>query len=252
MGGHQCAFGSSTPVRRSSRLESLRLLARNSRFRRKYDKLINQHSNIAAFGAEGFGDKIDLNSGGLEIVQTDVDLPGNNALPVRIARRFATGDRFAAGQFGLWNLDIPYVHRVFGNHVNYPKGWTVGAALAADVYKRCSQFSAPMTLYFQDGEFQPDEYWHGNFLHTPGGGDEEMLMVGTLAAHLPSDGNTYKVVTRSNAAMRCVPLAATSEADSQGEGFEVVFPDGTVYTLNQMVSRTNEIISKPIGNPPAS
>ena len=94
----------------------------------EYDKLIKKNGEIAAFGAEGFGDKVDLNSGSLQIVQVDVDLPGNNALPVRVARRFATGDRFASGHFGAWNLDIPYAHGVFANHVNNPKGWTVGAA----------------------------------------------------------------------------------------------------------------------------
>ena len=211
----------------------------------EYDKLIKKNGEIAAFGAEGFGDKVDLNSGSLQIVQVDVDLPGNNALPVRVARRFATGDRFASGHFGAWNLDIPYAHGVFANHVNNPKGWTVGAALAADVYKRCSQYGAPPTLWFQGGEFQPDEYWQGNFLHMPGAGDEEMLVPGS-SAHVPTDGNTYSVVTKGGAAMRCVALASTSEAGSQGEGFEVVMPDGTVYTLNQMVSRLNEVISKPV------
>jgi len=212
----------------------------------EYDKVIQPRGAIAAFGNEGFGDKIDMNSGALEIVHTDVDLPGNNALPVRVARRFITGDRFASGLFGIFDLDVPYAHGVFGNHLNNPKGWTVSAALAADVYKRCSQYGAPLTLWFQNGEFQPDEYWHGNFLHVPGAGDDEMLGVSTLGAHVPSDGNTYTVVTKNGAAMRCVPLAATSQAGSQGEGFEVVFPDGTVYTLNQMVSRINEQIAKPI------
>lgn len=212
----------------------------------EYDKLIKHRGEVTAFGAEGFGDRVDLNSGSLEILQTDVDLPGNSALPVRVSRRFVPGDKFGGGHFGQWSLDIPYAHGVFGNHVDNPKGWTVAAAVPADVYKRCAQYREPITLTFQDGVFEPDEYWQGNFLHMPGGGDEEMLVANLPTAHVPSDGNTYTVVTKNGSAMRCVALAATSESGSQGDAFEVVAPDGTVYTLNQMVSRTTELISKPI------
>lgn len=212
----------------------------------EYDKLIQKHRDVAAFGAEGFGDRIDLNSGSLEIAQTDVDLPGSNALPVRVTRRFVSGDKFATGLFNLWDLDVPYAHGIFGNGPNNPKGWTVYAARTEDIYKRCSQYAAPLPLFLQSGVFEPDEYWHGNFLHVPGAGDEEMLATDVSHAHVPSDGNNYTIITKSGAAVRCVPLAATSEAGAQGEGFEVVFQDGTVYTLNQMVSYTNEYITKPI------
>ncbi|MFT3761569.1 MAG: hypothetical protein QM761_02950 [Pseudoxanthomonas sp.] len=208
----------------------------------EYDKLIQHRGEITVFGSEGFGDKIDIGSGGLEIVQTDVDLPGNNALPVRIARRFTPGNKYASGHFGVWNLDIPYVHGVFSNYNHYgnPVGWTVDGS-GGDIYKRCSQFSAPPFIHFQISVFEADEYWHGNFLHLPGGGEQELLVGG----HVPSDGNAYSVTTKDGAAVRCVALAATSTG--QGEGFEVVTPDGTVYTLNQMVERTEALISKPAG-----
>ena len=119
----------------------------------EYDKLIQHRGEITAFGNEGFGDKIDLGSGGLQIVQTDVDLPGNNALPVRVSRRFVPGGKYGGGHFGVWSLDIPYMHGVFGNHIDNPIGWTVPGAVA-DRYKRCSQFSAPPDLYFQ-ASFRP-------------------------------------------------------------------------------------------------
>ncbi len=210
----------------------------------EYDKLIQQRGEVVAFGADGFGDKVELSNGALEIVQVDVDLPGNNSLPVRVARRFVPGNKHAVGHFGVWNLDVPYVHGVFGYHAYNPQGWTVNQ-VTADMYKRCSRYGPPLTLVFQQiGVFEPDEYWHGNFLHMPGQGDEELLLA---SGHAPNDGNTYPVVTKSGAAVRCVALAPTSEAGSQGEGFEVVAADGTVYTLNQMVSRTEENISKPIG-----
>lgn len=212
----------------------------------EYAKLIQHQGEITAFGSDGFGDRIDIGTGGLEIVQTDVDIPGNNALPVRVSRRFLPGNKRAIGHFGVWNLDIPYAHGVFANHVANPKGWTVDA-LPANVHKRCSHYAAPLIMTYQlgAGEFEPDEYWHGNFLHIPGAGDEEMLGL-NVNAHVPNDGKTYAIVTKSGASIRCVGLAATSEAGSQGEGFEVVAADGTVYTLNQMVTRLEEPIVKPI------
>lgn len=218
--------------------------AADTKISEEYDKLIKHRGEITAFGDSGFGDRIDIGSGGLEIVQIDVDLPGNNALIVRIGRRFTPGNKYAGGNFGVWNLDIPYLHGVFGDHQYNPKGWTV-AANSADVYKRCSLYGPPLTLVFQTGVFEPDEYWQGNFLHLPDVGDEELLSGGP-GTHVPSDGLTYPVVTKSGAAARCISLAATSEAGSQGEAFEVVTADGTVYTLNQMVSRTADLITKPI------
>ncbi len=209
----------------------------------EYDKLIKHRGEITAFGNDGFGDKIDIGSGGLEIVQTDVDLPGNNALPVRVSRRFVPGNKYGGGHFGLWSLDIPYMHGIFGNKQFYfnPIGWAVPGT-GADQYKRCSQFSAPPELYFQTGVFLPDEYWHGSFFHLPGAGDQELL----IGVHVPTAGGPYPIVTKDGAAVRCVALATTSESGSQGEGFEVITPDGMIYTLNQMVSRPNAYISKPI------
>lgn len=211
----------------------------------EYGKLITHRGEITAFGNEGFGDKIDLGSGSLEIVQTDVDLKGSNALPVRVSRRFVAGDRFSGGYFGAWDLDIPYVHGIFGNRIDMPKGWRV-LGEGAEQYQRCSRFSAPPDLVFQfEGHYLSDEYWHGNFLHLPGTGDQELLK-GGMAMPVPADGKSYPVVTKDGAAVRCVGVASTSESGSQGEGFEVVTPDGMVYTLNHMVSRSNELISKPV------
>lgn len=209
----------------------------------EYDKLIQHRGEVTAFGNDGFGDRIDIGSGALQIVQTDVDLPGNSALPMRVSRRFVPGDKYGGGHFGLWSLDIPYMHGVFGNNSFYfnPVGWAVPGT-GVDQYKRCSQFSAPPELHFQSGVYFPDEYWQGSFFHLPGAGDQELLM----GSRVPTDGHAYPIVTKEGAAVRCVALASTSESGSQGEGFEVVTPDGVIYTLNQMVSRTYSVISKPI------
>ena len=70
----------------------------------------------------------------------------------------------------------------------------------------------------------------------PGGNDQELLQING-GAHVPNDGHSYHAITKSGAAARCVALDPTSEPLQSDEGFEIVSPDGTVYTLNHMVTR---------------
>ena len=206
----------------------------------EYDKLINRRE-VSAFGNEGFGDQIDLAGGSLQIVQTDIDLPGNNALPVRVSRRFQAADTYGGGHFRYWSLDIPNVHGTFP-HV----GWVVDGPSGA-TSQRCTYHGAPPDLYWNDAWWSPNEYWHGTFFSLPGGNDQELLQING-GAHVPSDGHSYHAITKSGAAARCVALDPTSEI-LQGEGFEIVSPDGTVYTLNHMVRRYRGALIKSTSSP---
>jgi hypothetical protein len=47
---------------------------------------------ISAIGTDLFGDNVNLYNGSLTFTQTDVSLPGNNALAVMVGRRIATGE----------------------------------------------------------------------------------------------------------------------------------------------------------------
>lgn len=195
----------------------------------EYDKLI-KNREVIAFGNEGFGDQIDLAGGSLQIVQTDIDLPGNNALPVRVSRRFQAADPYGGGHFRYWSLDIPNVHGTF------PRGgWVVDGPSGAST-QRCTYHGAPPDLYWNDAWWSPNEYWHGTFFSLPGGNDQELLQING-GAHVPNDGHSYHAITKSGAAARCVALDPTSEPLQSDEGFEIVSPDGTVYTLNHMVTR---------------
>ncbi len=69
-----------------------------------YGKLIQSGAVVASPGDKLFGDNINLYTGSMEITQTDVDLKGNNALQVRIGRRFTVGSP-SRGHFKLWDLD---------------------------------------------------------------------------------------------------------------------------------------------------
>jgi YD repeat-containing protein len=216
----------------------------------EYSKSIQEHSRIAALDGGFFGDHVGLATGSLEFVQTDVALPGNNALQVRVGRRFVVdGSAYQPdGLFGYWNIDIPNVHGVFAGGPYEVADWE-GTGSGGT---RCSHFGPPPESSYQGSDFLAEEYWHGTSVYLPGSGDQELLYAPAASGDVPNDGHSYPVVTRDGAAARCVPLSATSEAGSVGEGFEVVTPDGTVYTLNQMVSRVTDTLTKSYPGPPPS
>jgi YD repeat-containing protein len=127
-------------------------------------------------------------------------------------------------------------------------GWRVDAATASGYSTdRCSAFGRPpegFTVRPPKGTtiWEADDYWHGTFFHLPGSGDQELLSRG--GAYAPDDGHAYYAVTKAGAAARCVALSATSFDPNYGEGFEVVTPDGVVYTLNQMIKQYRITLGK--------
>ena len=80
------------------------------------DEFVRQRSAVTALGPSLFGDNTGLSTGVTEFATTDVEVPGNTALPVRIARRYRVDYRTApntgkaAGLFNDWDLDIPHLH----------------------------------------------------------------------------------------------------------------------------------------------
>lgn len=222
---------------------STSVMAADVAYRDEYDRHIRQSSEIGSMAGE-FGDRIDLSSGSLEILKTDIDIPGIGPT-VRVGRRYRPSDIYGRGHFNYWDMDLPHVHGTFAKIVG-GGGWPGWGSAGT----RCSQFTAPPDVAYQGGSFSTDEYWSGSFLYLPGGGEQELLERGN--ALVPSDGATYPIVTKENAAVRCVALAATSEPGSTGEGFEVVGSDGTIYTLNQLVSRLERGLVKSDPSPMSS
>ncbi len=194
------------------------------------DKLIRAGRSVQALGPDLFGDKVNLYTGAVEFVQTDVSLPGNNDLPVRVGRRLVPGSEIrVAGIFGDWDLDIPHLHGVFAA-VN-GGGW-VSSSRAG----RCTNYSAPpQVLGSQNqGTFNPDEYWHGTFLYMPGAGSEEILTRESANGNVPSDGNAWPLVTRSMWSLRCGP----------NETFVARTPDGVEYRFDRLAGRTYPVLIK--------
>ena len=209
-----------------------------------YGKLIQSGAVVTSPGDKLFGDNINLYTGSMEITQTDVDLKGNNALQVRIGRRFSVGSP-TKGHFKLWDLDIPYMHGVFGFPGGNiaPDGWVVNGTRET-AYSRCSRYSVPPAFENQGGFFDPSEFWRGSFLYRPGSGDQELLAASAQALR-PNDGRTYPIVLKDGSAVRCLAsLDGASESGARGEGFELVDTQGSVYAFNHMVSRTYPALSK--------
>lgn len=66
----------------------------------EYRKLIESAQNLTALKDDLFGESVSLYNGKTEFAVTDVSLPGNNALPVQIRRRFSVEmDLVGAGKF---------------------------------------------------------------------------------------------------------------------------------------------------------
>lgn len=206
-------------------------------------KLIRAGEVVGTLGADLFGDKVNLYTGTLEFIQTDVSLPGNNALPVSVGRRLATGgeglsDRTDAA-FGDWELEIPHLHGVFAQST----GWqTVNGGDS-----RCTGFSAAPTISGAGGgsTWVGDEYWHGHFMYVPGAGSQEILIKSPSNTNVPSDGNTWPLVTKNHWVLSCL----NTMKRGAGQGFVAVSPDGTRYQFDWMVSRPYRSASKSTREP---
>ncbi len=212
----------------------------------EHDKLIRADRTVGTLGADLFGDKVNFYNGTLEFTQTDISLPGNNALPVSIGRRLVPGSEVRVpGAFADWDIDIPHMHGVFARNAQsvYGTGWSAQWGGG-----RCTNYSAPPNVSYQGGMWTGDEYWHGSFMYLPGAGSQEILTrAGTTNTNVPTDSNTWPLVTKSMASIRC-----NSNQQGGGEGFLAVTPDGTQYRFDWLVSRNYATLSKSSPEPALS
>ena len=180
---------------------------------------------IKTLGPDLFGDKVNLYNGALTFEQTDLDLPGNSNLPVRLGRQHvASRHEIIQGQFGDWDLQVPSVSGMFLN-----QGW-----VAADASQlRCSRMSIPPPGPPRNGQ-SSNLYWQGNYLNVPGAGSQEILFRASNYTAAPNnDPSTYRLVTQGNWAIGCLPSAQ----NFQGEGFIAISPSGVRYRFDWMASR---------------
>lgn len=201
-------------------------------------KLIRAGEAVGTLGADLFGDKVNLYTGTVEFIQSDVSLPGNNALPVSVGRRLATGGEAitgrADGAFGDWELEIPHMHGVYAQI----SGWQTSIGGNA----RCSGYSAAPIVGGTSGPsvWAGDEYWHGHFMYVPGAGSQEVLLRSSSNPNFPNDGRAWPLATRNLWAIGCLSTLKRGV----GEGFIAISPDGTQYQFDWMVSRAYQPATK--------
>jgi hypothetical protein len=194
---------------------------------------------VSKLGPDLFGDKTNLYNGKLEFIQVDVSLPGNNALPVGIARHLETGIQPAAHYgrpFGLWDLDIPHIYGIFSAKDGFVPDPKTGG--------RCSNFGPPPLAVGVNNidAFDPIEFWPGTFLYIPGIGDQQLLIrqTGATIPLAPGPASQYPIVTTKFWYASCL----ANLKNGSGQGFLVLAPDGTTYQFDQIVSYRASTLSK--------
>lgn len=124
------------------------------------EKSINASKVVSPLKSNLFGEDISLYDGSTTFSVTDVDIPGNNALPVRVGRRLKIEDRHFEAYlpgFSDWDIDLPRIEGVFLS----ANGWKIPGS---SPYARCS--IPPQPDVTQPGYYiNYFDIWHGNYLY---------------------------------------------------------------------------------------
>ncbi len=213
----------------------------------EYGSRVGSASEPTVVGSNSFGEEVDTYMGGISFKATDVDMPGNNELPVRFERRFNVRNNPIPGVFyrsfamADWEIQLPSLS------ADFAPDWTVSAT--GEPNRRCSVASIydarPIPIQVGTEYIRPDEYWDGVTLQLPEGGGELLHIEGNVP--VPGDGETYHWTAGDNIRISCLPALA----NGAGEGFQAVTPNGNRYRFDWMaqdaepalVSQTAQVVS---------
>lgn len=209
----------------------------------EYAKKIKAASEVAALGDGMFGNQTSESNGNTIFQNTDVSLPGNDALPVQFGRRLLLSTwtgyiNEELGGIGNWDADVPYIEGVFSRD----HGWAVAGEGNPNRFKRCSTGSAE--FYTGNSLFASTEVSHGYTIHVPGVFDGPMLTNANNHQN-PTDGAQYPWVTSSMAKLSCLPAMKNGYP---GEGFMLKLTDGTKYYFDYAVERSAPVLRKAARN----
>jgi len=182
----------------------------------EYKKRIQAAENISPLDNGLFGEEVGLYNGSTTFSVVDVDLSGNNGLPVRLARRHVVElqpqnhlfpyDSLLRG-VGNWDVDVPYMAATYAQST----GWSS---------QRCSLGSVPSgTAVFPVGDI-----WQGVSIHVPGKGDANALGV-RPEVPVPTNGVQYRLTTSARDVFDCIPM----KSGLAGEGFRMTTASGMRY-----------------------
>lgn len=200
----------------------------------EFRKRIESAQNISPLDNGIFGESVSLYNGSTTFTVVDIDLPGNNGLPVQLARKIEIDiqpqgsgpayDTLLRG-IGNWHVDVPYMA------ATYPEssGWPT---------TRCSAGSVP-GITAGAGYFNRAEYWSGISINLPGRGGTKAL---GMAAHAPKPTTSaqYRLTTTERDFLDCIPMAS----GLAGEGFRLTTAAGNKYYFDVGAVRTASRLEK--------
>lgn len=210
---------------------SISAQAADYRLDEKSIERLNQARSVAPLAADTlFGEQVSLFNGGTEFANTDIAIPGNNALAVELRRILAVDDRSRAngnhiGGFAEWDLDLPRLSSV----VAIAKGWRPAGST---VNQRCSQ-PGPLD---DTASVASEDYWDGYKLHIPGAGDQALLMTPAASLPPPGNGTVYPWITKGMWRVSCKSATKNGYA---GQAFVATSPEGVKYHLDWVVVKAH-------------
>ncbi|HRP71437.1 MAG TPA: RHS repeat-associated core domain-containing protein [Luteimonas sp.] len=192
----------------------------------EYRKRIETAQNISPLDHGLFGEQVSLYNGSTAFSVTDIDVPGNHALPVQLTRKlavelqpqnyFSEYDSLLRG-LGNWDVDVPHMAATY--------------QVAAGNALRCNGFYVPGIIIGPG--FRRGEVWQGISVNVPGRGSTSALGVQTQTPR-PSGGATYKLTTSDRDVFDCIPM----QPGFTGEGFRMTTSSGLRYYFDVGASRT--------------
>jgi YD repeat-containing protein len=210
----------------------------------EYKNLIKVNEDIQPLGDAPFGEDVNLYTGELSFHEKDVDLKGNG--PDIIIQRDFTAGKYGevglnsitrSGEFGDWSLALPRISTLDTTTLVWP-----------GIDPRCSAMSgAPPVIGPRGIPYSSEDWWNGYQLITPDAGQQELLLRGSNNSQVPT-GSVVPAVTKQHWVVECV---ASTNNGLSGEGFLVIAPDGTKYTLNQLVYDPWYPVGKSLGTGPS-
>jgi RHS repeat-associated protein len=202
----------------------------------EYAKKVETAKSVSHLTSTSFGNQTSDATGQTVFSMFDVDLPGNNKLPVRFGRRLPIGIRYFDQELsglGNWDVEVPYIEGTFSKLY----GWSVGHTSTSYRYNRCSHPDAPVV---EGWTFTSADIFHGYNIHVPGVLDDTLL-IDTTAYQDPTDGKTYPWILKSMDRLGCLPSLKNGYP---GEGFVLLTKDGTRYYFDFMVERKAPTLRK--------
>jgi YD repeat-containing protein len=198
----------------------------------EYDKLIQASGAIGSLGPDLFGDSVNYYNNTLSFSVTDIDLPGNSALPVRLTRTYRVinhgDDPIADMPLRDWDLDIPRISGVYETD-EFPSN-------------RCDPSAIPTFALAGTTEYNGYEFWHGLNADMPGGGE---LLVADRGAPEPSLTPAVDFIWLTSA-FTYFWCPATPAASDGGQAFKAITTDGLVYTFAHAARFAQPDLSSPI------